>query len=144
MPQYTAPLKDMQFILHDWLNLSEHYQKLGLEDYDQSLVNEVLNQGAKFAEEVIAPLNREGDEQGCTLADGIVTTPEGFAAAYQEYIANGWNAMLGSADYEGQDLPHTIAVPVQEMLSSANLSWRLTSILPKAPYLPLLNMPVMN
>jgi alkylation response protein AidB-like acyl-CoA dehydrogenase len=135
MPQYTAPIKDMQFVLHEWLNLSAHYQKLGLEDYDQELVNEILNQGAKFAEEVIAPLNREGDEQGCTLVDGVVTTPEGFAAAYQEYIANGWNAMLGSADYEGQDLPHTIAMPVQEMLSSANLSWRLTSILTESAIL---------
>ena len=135
MPQYTAPIKDMQFVLHDWLNLAEHYQKLGLEDFDQELVNEILNQGAKFSEEVIAPLNREGDEQGCTLTDGIVTTPEGFAAAYQEYIANGWNAMLGSADYDGQDLPHTIAVPVQEMLSSANVSWRLTSILTESAVL---------
>lgn len=135
MPQYTAPLKDMHFVLHDWLNLSEHYQKLGLEDFDPELVNEILNQGAKFSEEVIAPLNREGDEQGCTLADGIVSTPEGFAAAYQEYIANGWNAMLGSADYDGQDLPHTIAVPVQEMLSSANVSWRLTSILTESAVL---------
>jgi alkylation response protein AidB-like acyl-CoA dehydrogenase len=135
MPQYTAPIKDMQFLLHDWLNLSQHYQKLGLEDFDQELVNEILNQGAKFSEEVIAPLNREGDEQGCTLVDGIVTTPEGFAAAYQEYIANGWNAMLGSADYDGQDLPHTIAVPVQEMLSSANVSWRLTSILTESAVL---------
>jgi alkylation response protein AidB-like acyl-CoA dehydrogenase len=135
MPQYTAPIKDMQFVLHDWLNLAEHYQKLGLEDFDQELVNEILNQGAKFSEEVIAPLNREGDEQGCTLNDGIVTTPEGFAAAYQEYIANGWNAMLGSADYDGQDLPHTIAVPVQEMLSSANVSWRLTSILTESAVL---------
>jgi alkylation response protein AidB-like acyl-CoA dehydrogenase len=135
MPQYTAPIKDMQFILHNWLNLSAHYQKLGLEDFDKELVNEILNQGAKFSEEVIAPLNREGDEQGCKLVDGIVTTPDGFAAAYQEYIANGWNAMLGSADYHGQDLPHTIAVPVQEMLTSANVSWRLTSILTESAVL---------
>ena len=84
MPQYTAPIKDMQFVLHDWLNLSVHYQKLGLEDFDQELVNEILNQGAKFSEEVIAPLNRDGDEQGCKLTNGIVTTPDGFAAAYQE------------------------------------------------------------
>mgnify|MGYP003632704831 FL=1 len=119
----------MQFVLHDWLNLSEHYQKLGLEDFDQELVNEILQQGAKFAEEVIAPLNREGDEQGAKLIDGNVTTPDGFAEAYKEYVANGWNAMLGSADYEGQDLPNTVAVPVHEMLDSANLSWRLTGML---------------
>jgi alkylation response protein AidB-like acyl-CoA dehydrogenase len=129
MPQYIAPIKDMQFILHDWLNLSEHYQGLGLEDFDQALVNEILMQGAKFAEEVIAPLNREGDEQGAKLIEGNVTTPDGFADAYKEYVANGWNAMLGSAEYDGQDLPNTIAVPVQEMLDSANVSWRLTGML---------------
>jgi alkylation response protein AidB-like acyl-CoA dehydrogenase len=135
MPQYNAPINDMQFVLHDWLKLEEHYQALGLEDFDQELVNEIISQGAKFSEEAIAPLNREGDEKGCTLANGKITTPDGFAAAYQEYIANGWNAMLGSADYEGQDLPHTIAVPVQEMLSSANVSWRLTSILTESAVL---------
>ncbi|WP_299084490.1 acyl-CoA dehydrogenase family protein [uncultured Paraglaciecola sp.] len=129
MPQYTAPINDMQFVLHDWLNLSQHYQSLGLEDFDQELVNEILTQGAKFASEVIAPLNREGDEQGAKLIDGAVTTPDGFADAYQEYVANGWNAMLGSPDYDGQDLPNTMAVPVHEMLDSANLSWRLTGML---------------
>jgi alkylation response protein AidB-like acyl-CoA dehydrogenase len=135
MPLYNAPLKDMQFILHEWLRLDSHYQSLGLNDFDPQLVNEILNQGAKFAQEVIAPLNREGDEQGCSLVDGKVTTPDGFIAAYHEYIANGWNSMLGSAEYDGQDLPHTIAVPVQEMLSSANLSWRLTSILTESAVL---------
>ena len=129
MPQYSAPLNDMQFVLHDWLKLSEHYNNLGLQDFDQELVNEVLQQGAKFAEEVIAPLNREGDEQGAKLVDGQVVTPDGFAAAFQEYVANGWNAMLGSADYDGQDMPNTLAVPVHEMLDSANLSWRLTGML---------------
>ncbi len=129
MPQYTAPLNDMQFVLHEWLHLSDHYQALGLQDFDQELVNEILSQGAKFAEEIIAPLNREGDEQGAKLINGNVVTPDGFADAYKEYIANGWNAMLGTADYEGQDLPNTMAVPIHEMLDSANVSWRLTGML---------------
>ncbi|MEP1871030.1 MAG: acyl-CoA dehydrogenase family protein, partial [Paraglaciecola sp.] len=129
MPQYTAPLNDIQFVLHEWLQLTDHYQSLGLQDFDQELVNEILLQGAKFAEEVIAPLNREGDEQGAKLIDGNVVTPDGFASAYKEYVANGWNAMLGNADYDGQDLPNTMAVPVHEMLDSANLSWRLTGML---------------
>ncbi len=135
MPQYQAPLTDMQFMLHDWLKLQSHYEKLGLSDFDQELVNEILAQGAKFAEQVIAPLNREGDEQSCTLKDGKVTTPEGFAQAYQEYIANGWNAMLGSAEYEGQDLPYSMAVPVHEMLNSANVSWRLICMLTESAVL---------
>lgn len=137
MPQYRAPIADMQFLLHEWLQLSNHYAKLGLSDFDQELVNEILAQGAKFSEQVIAPLNREGDEQSCKLEDGKVTTPDGFADAYQEYIANGWNAMLGSADYDGQDLPYSMAIPVHEMLSSANISWRLISILTESAVLAL-------
>ncbi|MCC2616412.1 acyl-CoA dehydrogenase family protein [Aestuariibacter halophilus] len=135
MPQYVAPLTDIQFILHDWLELDKHYASLGMADFDKELVNEVLAQGGKFAEQVIAPLNREGDEQSCTLADGKVTTPDGFAQAYQEYIVNGWNAMLGSAEYDGQDLPYSMAVPVHEMLNSANVSWRLISMLTESAVL---------
>lgn len=129
MPTYKAPLTDMQFLLHDWLNIQAHYQQLGLDDIDSDLVNEILSQGSKFAEEVLSPINRSGDEQSCKLEDGKVTTPEGFASAYHDYIANGWNAMLGPAEFDGQDLPNSIAVPVQEMLSSANTSWRLLSML---------------
>ncbi|MFQ3197472.1 MAG: alkylation response protein AidB-like acyl-CoA dehydrogenase [Paraglaciecola sp.] len=135
MPLYTAPLTDLQFVLHHWLKLEQHYQNLGLTDFDQELVNEIISQGAKFAEGVIAPLNREGDEKSCKLAEGKVTTPEGFAEAYQEYIANGWNAMLGNADYDGQDLPYTVAIPVHEMLNSANLSWRLICMLTESAIL---------
>lgn len=135
MPQYQAPLTDMQFLLHDWLKLDQHYDKLGLGDFDQELVNEILSQGAKFAEQVIAPLNREGDEESCKLTDGKVTTPTGFADAYQEYIANGWNAMLGSAEYDGQELPYSMAVPVHEMLNAANISWRLISMLTESAVL---------
>lgn len=135
MPHYTAPLTDLQFVIHQWLNVEQHYKKLGVADFDQDLVNEILSQGAKFAQGVIAPLNREGDEQSCKLTQGKVTTPDGFASAYQEYIANGWNAMLGSADYDGQDLPYTVAVPVHEMLNSANLSWRLICMLTESAIL---------
>lgn len=137
MPQYSAPLNDMQFLLHDWLELESHYQSIGLGDIDAELVNEILAQGAKFAEQVIAPLNREGDEQSSKLVDGKVITPDGFADAYQEYIANGWNAMLGSAEYDGQDLPYSLAVPVHEMLNSANVSWRLISMLTESSVLAL-------
>lgn len=125
MPEYSAPQQDFQFLLHQWLKINEHYQQLGRDEIDQELVNEVLNQGAKFAEEVIAPLNRNGDEQGCTLRDGAVTTPDGFAKAYRDYIDNGWNAMLGSEEFGGQNLPYSLAIPVHEMLMSANVSWRL-------------------
>ncbi|QJR80325.1 acyl-CoA dehydrogenase [Alteromonas pelagimontana] len=135
MPQYQAPLPDFQFLLRDWLGLDEHYQKLGLHDFDFALANDVLSQGAKFATDVVAPLNREGDEQGCKLQNGAVTTPDGFADAYREYVANGWNAMLGEEEYGGQALPYTMAVPIHEMLNAANLSWRLTTMLTESTVL---------
>ena len=129
MPLHHAPTADFQFLLKEWLGLDAHYEKLGISDFDSDLANEIISQGAKFALDVVAPLNREGDEEGCKLENGQVTTPKGFADAYQEYVANGWNAMLGSAEYDGQDLPYTMAVPVHEMLNAANLSWRLTTML---------------
>lgn len=135
MPQFKAPLADYQFLLKDWLALDEHYQQIGAQDFDFELVSEVIAQGAKFAEDAVAPLNREGDEVGAKLVDGKVTTPEGFANAYQEYIANGWNAMLGNPEYDGQDLPYSAAVPVHEMLNAANLSWRLTTMLTESAVL---------
>jgi alkylation response protein AidB-like acyl-CoA dehydrogenase len=135
MPQYLAPTTDMQFVLHDWLKIENHYQSLGLIDMDKELVNEIIAQGAKFSEQVIAPLNREGDEQSSKLIDGKVITPEGFASAYHDYIANGWNAMLGNPDFDGQDLPYSMAVPVHEMLNGANVSWRLISMLTESAVL---------
>lgn len=137
MPEYRAPLADFQFLLHDWLKVTDHYQTVGKEDIDAELVNEILNQGAKFAETEIAPLNQAGDQQGCKLSDGKVTTAEGFAAAYQNYIENGWNSMLGSEEYGGQDLPYSVAIPVHEMLVSANVSWRLVAGLTESAVLAL-------
>ncbi|XOV80708.1 MAG: acyl-CoA dehydrogenase family protein [Aestuariibacter sp.] len=125
MPDYSAPQQEFQFLLHQWLKINDHYQQLGRDEIDLELVNEVISQGAKFSEEVIAPLNRNGDEQGCTLQDGKVTTPDGFAKAYRDYINNGWNAMLGPEAFGGSNLPYSLAIPVHEMLMSANVSWRL-------------------
>ena len=137
MPQYQAPLTDFAFLLNDWLQIDEHYQRINAAGMDSELALEVLNQGAKFDEYEIAPLNQSGDEQGCRLVDGNVATPDGFAAAYHTYIANGWNAMLGDPNYDGQDLPYSMAIPVHEMLNSANLSWRLTTMLTESTVLAL-------
>ena len=137
MPQYTAPLTDFSFLLNDWLDIDAHYTALDVAGMDSELAQEIMAQGAKFAETAVAPLNQTGDEQGCQLNAGVVTTPDGFAEAYHEYIANGWNAMLGNPDYDGQDLPYTMAIPIHEMLNSANLSWRLTTMLTESAVLAL-------
>ncbi|BDX05274.1 acyl-CoA dehydrogenase family protein [Planctobacterium marinum] len=137
MPEYRAPLADFEFLLHDWLNVSEHYAQIGKDDIDADLVNEIITQGARFAESEVAPINQIGDQQGCTLKDGKVTTAEGFPQAYQSYIENGWNAMLGSEEYGGQELPYSVAIPVHEMLVSANVSWRLVCGLTESAVLAL-------
>ncbi len=135
MPQFKAPIADIQFLLNDWLAIDQHYLNIGAQGMDSELIGEIIAQGAKFAEEAVAPLNREGDEEGCKLVDGSVITPTGFAQAYKQYIANGWNAMLGNPDFDGQDLPYTAAIPVHEMLNAANLSWRLTTMLTESAVL---------
>lgn len=137
MLQYRAPLRDLQFLQQTWLDLNAHFQALGLVDYDSDLAQDILEQGAKFAQDVIAPLNHMGDEEGCLLQDGKVTTPGGFAQAYAQYIANGWNAMLGDVEYGGSALPYTMAVPIHECLNSANISWRLTTMLTESAILAL-------
>ncbi|MBU2977603.1 acyl-CoA dehydrogenase family protein [Alteromonas sp. C1M14] len=135
MPEYRAPLEDFTFLLQDWLSVDKHYHQLDLQGFDGELAQEVVSAGAKFAQDVVAPLNQPGDEIGCSLQEGKVKTPPGFAQAYQEYVANGWNAMLGPEEYDGQGLPYTMAVPVHEMLNSANLSWRLTTMLTESAVL---------
>ncbi len=137
MPEYRAPLDDFQFLLHDWLNVSDHYRHIGKDDIDAELVNEIIAQGARFAESEIAPINQAGDQQGCKLSDGKVTTAQGFPEAYQNYIENGWNAMLGCEEYGGQELPYSVAIPVHEMLVSANVSWRLVCGLTESAVLAL-------
>ena len=135
MPEYRAPLTDQQFLLHDWLDITNHYQTIGKGDFDQELVNEILQQGAKFAETEVAPLNRNGDEQSCKFDGNKVTTPDGFAPAYQSYVENGWNAMLGNEQYGGQELPYSMSVPFHEMICGANLSWRLIPMLTESAIL---------
>ncbi|MCK2169451.1 acyl-CoA dehydrogenase N-terminal domain-containing protein, partial [Thalassospira xiamenensis] len=78
MPEYKVPLRDMRFVLNEVLDLDAHYARLGLEEVNSELLNAFLEEGAKFAENELAPLNRSGDEEGCHFEDGVVTTPQGF------------------------------------------------------------------
>ena len=94
MPQYKAPVDDMKFLLHDWLNVTELYKRLGQEEAaDKDLVNAVIDEAAKFAEQQISPLNHLGDQTGCLFNNGQVSTPEGFKQAYQNYCDAGWASL---------------------------------------------------
>ena len=125
MAEYKAPLRDMRFVLNEVFNLDEHYQTLGLEEVNSDLVNAFLEEGAKFSENELSPLNRSGDEEGCQWNDGEVTTPKGFKEAYAKYVEGGWPAMGGAPEFGGQGLPGSAGIAISEMTGTANWSWSM-------------------
>jgi alkylation response protein AidB-like acyl-CoA dehydrogenase len=133
---YQAPLRDMRFVLHELFDISAHCELLG-NGLDRELIDGVLEEGARYAAEVVAPLNRNSDEQGCQLSAGQVSTPDGFAEAYQQYVDNGWASMTGPSEYGGQALPQMLACNFHEMLMSASLSFRVYSGLTEGAVLAL-------
>jgi alkylation response protein AidB-like acyl-CoA dehydrogenase len=128
MPQYHAPLRDMQFVLHEVLKVQDEFLHMPrFAEVDADTVNAVLEQGAKFCEQVIFPLNKPGDEQGCQHDKNTqaVTTPEGFKQAYQQYIEGGWAALACEPEYGGQGLPQTLNQVFFEMANAANQAWTM-------------------
>ena len=122
MSDYQPPIQDMLFILHDVLGF-EHT------DLDRETTEAVLDEAAKLATGVLAPLNKSADEQGAKLVDGNVKTADGFKDAYATYCDGGWNAVPFDPEYGGQGLPWALAFPVQEMWQGANMSFGLCPLL---------------
>ncbi|MFJ2545366.1 acyl-CoA dehydrogenase C-terminal domain-containing protein [Pseudomonas sp. NPDC087612] len=133
---YQAPLRDMRFVLHELFDVSGHCQQLG-NGLDRETIDGVLEEGARFAAEVVAPLNRNSDEQGCRLHDGQVTTPDGFRQAYKRYVEQGWASMTGPLDFGGQGFPQMVSASFHEMLMAASLSFRIYSGLTEGTVLAL-------
>lgn len=128
MGQYVAPLRDMQFVLHEFLNVTEEFKNLPkYEEIDADIINQVLEEGAKFTQEVLFPLNHSGDREGChfSAADKTVTTPKGFKEAYKQYVEGGWAALACDPEYGGQGLPVTLNNSFYEMLNSSNQAWSM-------------------
>ncbi len=128
MAQYTPPLRDMQFVMHEVLNAVDELRALPPHaDIDADTINAVLEEGGKFAAEVVFPLNRSGDEEGCTLdkATHEVKAPAGFKAAYTQYVEGGWPALSCDPEFGGQGLPHLLNQSIYEMLNSANQAWTM-------------------
>lgn len=126
MTLYKAPLRDIQFVLQDLLNVYPRYQQLA--DYEETtpaLVNAIFEEAAKFAEEVLTPLNAVGDTEGCRLVDGEVKTPSGFKDAYQKFVASGWPTMEQPIVYGGQGLPLSINLVIREIIGTANWAWSM-------------------
>jgi 3-(methylthio)propanoyl-CoA dehydrogenase len=129
MSTYSAPLKDMQFALRELAGLSEVTALPTYADVNAELADQVLEEAAKFAREVLDPLNRGGDKEGAKLADGKVTAPPGFREAYRKFIEAGWNGVGGLPEHGGQGLPHAVGIPVQEIWKSANMALCLAPML---------------
>lgn len=127
MSVYKAPLRDIKFVTQDLLDFDRHYASLpGCDEANQDLIDTILSEISKFAEDIIAPLNAVGDAVGCELQDdGEVRTPPGFKEAYQQYVEGGWPTLDQPSEYGGQDLPMSIGLPVREMSGTANWSWAM-------------------
>lgn len=126
MPEYKAPLRDMDFVLNEVLDSAKHYQALpDCEEATPDMVAAIMEEGAKFSERVLSPLNQIGDQQGCTWNDGQVTTPEGFKEAYHQFVEGGWPSLAHETEYGGQGLPESLGIIINEMVGTANWSWSM-------------------
>jgi alkylation response protein AidB-like acyl-CoA dehydrogenase len=128
MAQYTPPLRDMRFVMHELLNVVDELKALPAHaEIDADTINAVLEEGGKFASQVTFPLNQIGDQEGCKLDKTTheVTTPKGFREAYRQYVEGGWPALSCDPEYGGQGLPHVVNQCFFEMMNSANQAWTM-------------------
>ena len=127
MAQYTPPLRDMQFVLHEVHGAIDALRGLPAHaEITRELADQVLEEGGKFCAEVLFPINRSGDEEGCTYAgNGVVKTPKGFKEAWQQFKDGGWPTLTCAPEFGGQGLPATVGMAFQEMMNSANQAWSM-------------------
>jgi alkylation response protein AidB-like acyl-CoA dehydrogenase len=127
MGQYAAPLRDMQFVLHELLDVEAELKGMPRHaELDADTINQVLEEAGKFCEEVLFPLNQSGDQEGCVYeGDGVVKTPKGFKEAYRQYVEAGWPALACEPEYGGQGLPKFVNNALFEMMNSANQAWTM-------------------
>jgi len=134
MSKYAAPLAEIRFVMFDLLKVEDHYARLpGGEAATRDILDAILDEAAKFAAQMLAPINATGDEQGCQFdkATASVTTPKGFKAAYAAFADGGWGGLTSAEQYGGQHLPESVGTPLEEMFVSANLAWSMYPLLSK-------------
>ncbi|HOP19338.1 MAG TPA: acyl-CoA dehydrogenase C-terminal domain-containing protein [Amphiplicatus sp.] len=124
MTTYSPPIRDMQFVINDVLQISRFSNLPGFADATEDMISAILEEGGKLAANVLHPINHSGDQEGCTRhADGSVTTPKGFKEAYDAFREGGWQGLSFDPEYGGQGLPFVIAMAFNEMVSSANMAF---------------------
>ncbi len=129
MSSYTAPLKDMHFVLTELAGIDKVAALPGYEEAAPDVIEAILDESAKFTSGVLAPLNSSGDQEGAQWADKSVTMPKGFKEAYAQFVDSGWNALSGNPAHGGQGLPKVVAAAVQEMWKSSNMAFSLCPLL---------------
>ena len=126
MTTYTVPIRDMQFVLHELLDIKQHFADIeGFQNVDPELTASIFTEAAKLCQELVFPTLHSSDHQGCQYADGVVATPTGFKHIYDTLVKNSWLSLAGPTAYGGHGLPYTVALFFDEMLQSANLSFSL-------------------
>ncbi len=134
MPVYRAPLDDIRFVLHEVLGAARLAELPDLAEATPDLIDAVITEGARFAENVLFPLNPVGDIEGCAFENGVVRMPPGFADAYAQFSAGGWGGIAADPAYGGQGLPHLVHFVMDEVFNSANLAFTITPLLTGGAY----------
>lgn len=133
MPQYTPPIDNIKFVIHDVLEAD--FAKLpGYEEVSADLIDQIVEEGGKICEEVLFPLNQGGDQEGCHYKDGEVTTPQGFKDAYRMFAEGGWCGLSSDPEYGGMGMPVLLNTVMQEMICSANMSFGMYPGLSQGAY----------
>jgi len=122
---YKAPVRDLSFVLHDVLEVERYANHFADADLSRDLIDQIIEEGGKFAEEVIAPINRPGDQEGCHIEGDVVTTPKGWKEAYHQMVEAGWTSLAFGTEYGGQGLPSIVSMAVGQFTAAASAAFSM-------------------